>query len=135
MSDRPLAITDPELAARTGPLRFFSATHRLFAIDRLEDACEDHGQAVIYDGGIAAHPHIFPFDKHHRIEAGRVFPVCGNTFRMLAESRYARQFRFIGDFERHFGLFPGCGGSFPFEAPGAAADAPVGTGLEAPSCC
>ena len=76
MSDRPLAITDPELAARTGPLRFFSATHRLFAIDGLEDACEDHGQAVIYDGGIAAHPHVFPTAGSRIRREGR-FPIAG----------------------------------------------------------
>jgi hypothetical protein len=52
VSDRPLAITDPELAARTGAIRFFSATYRLFSIPELEDACEDHGQAVIYRGTI-----------------------------------------------------------------------------------
>ena len=78
-----MAITDAELAAKTGELRFFSATYRLFNIDGLEDACEDHGQAVIYRGSMAGHVHQLVFDKHHAIEAGRVFPVCGNTFRML----------------------------------------------------
>jgi hypothetical protein len=28
---------------RTGAIRFFSATYRLFHIPELEDACEDHG--------------------------------------------------------------------------------------------
>jgi hypothetical protein len=42
---------------------------------------------VIYSGMITEHPHALTFDKHHWIEAGKVFPVCGNTFRMLAESR------------------------------------------------
>lgn len=115
VSDRPLAITDPELAARTGAIRFFSATYRLFQIPALEDACEDHGQAVIYRGTIAEHPHALPFDKHHGFETGRVFPVCGNTFRMLAESRLAAHFSFMGDFSRHFGLFEGCGTSMPFD--------------------
>jgi len=137
VSDRPLAITDPALSARTGPLRFFSATHRLFAIDGLEEACEDHGQAVIYQGGIAAHPHVFPFDKHHRIEAGRVFPVCGNTFRMLAESRHAPHFQFIGSFDRHYGPFPGCGGGLPFDlADAGSVCSPDGSlTSESASCC
>ncbi len=30
------------------------------------------------------------FDKHHSIEAGKVFPVCGNTYRMLQQTRFAR---------------------------------------------
>jgi hypothetical protein len=39
---------------------------------------------VIYGGTIAAHQLALPFDKHHWMETGRVFPVCGSTFRMLA---------------------------------------------------
>jgi hypothetical protein len=123
VSDRPLEVTDPELAERTGAIRFFSATYRLFHIPELEDACEDHGQAVIYRGTIAEHPHALPFDKHHWIEAGRVFPVCGNTFRMLAGSRLAPHFDFIGDFSRHYGLFEGCGTVLPFDVRAAAGTA------------
>ncbi|SBO42848.1 methyltransferase domain-containing protein [Cyanobium sp. NIES-981] len=134
VEDRPLEITDPELAGRIGELGFHSATYRLFRIADLEDACEDHGQAVIYRGSIPGHPHRFPFDKHHRLEAGRVFPVCGNTFRMLAESRLASHFDFIGDFSRHYGLFPGCGGALPF-SPRRAGEEPGTGGLEAGSCC
>ncbi len=114
VEDRPLAVTDPELARRVGNLKFFSATYRLFRVDGLEDACEDFGQAVIYRGGIAGHEACFTLDKHHAIEAGRVFPVCGNTYRMLAESRFAPYFEFIGDASRHFGIFAGCGTALPF---------------------
>lgn len=115
VEDRPLKVNDPELAARAGDIRFYSATYRLFAIDRLEDACEDFGQAVIYKGTIPNHPERFVLDKHHRLETGRVFPVCGNSFRMLAETRFAPHFEFIGDFNRHFGIFKGCGSDIPFE--------------------
>lgn len=115
VEDRPLAITDATLAERLGETRFYSATYRLFKLDALEDACEDHGQAVIYRGSIAQRPHRFDLDKHHAIEAGRVFPVCGNTFRMLHETRFAPHFDFIGDFSRHYGLFAGCGGQIPFD--------------------
>jgi hypothetical protein len=139
VSDRPLEITDAALTARTGAIRFFSATYRLFHLPELEDACEDHGQAVIYRGTIAEHPHALPFDKHHWIEAGKVFPVCGNTFRMLAESRLAPHFSFIGDFSRHYGLFEGCGSVLPFDA-GATqtAPAPASTAVTSStsgSCC
>ncbi|MFM7452690.1 MAG: methyltransferase domain-containing protein, partial [Cyanobium sp.] len=132
VSDRPLAITDAELAARTGAIRFFSATYRLFHIPELEDACEDHGQAVIYRGTIPDHPDALPFDKHHWIEAGKVFPVCGNTFRMLADSRLAAHFRFIGDFSRHYGLFEGCGSELPFDGPALAT---TKTTAKSGSCC
>jgi len=120
VSDRPLAITDPALAPLLGEARFFSATYRLFAIPELEDACEDHGQAVIYAGTIPDHPHRFDLDSHHRIDTGKVFPVCGNTFRMLQQSRFAPHFQFIGDDERHYGLFEGCGNTIPFASAGGA---------------
>ena len=122
VDDRPLAITDPALARRTGEVRFFSATYRLFHLDALEDACEDHGQAVIYRGTIPGHPHAFRLDKHHRFETGRVVPVCGNTCRMLAGTRFAPHCDVVGDFSRHFGLFPGCGGALPFSANPAAGE-------------
>ncbi len=116
VDDRPLAVTDPELMERVGALRFFSATYRLFKLDALESACEDYGQAVIYHGSIPAHAHRLRLDKHHDMETGRVFPVCGNTWRMLHDTRFAPHFEFIGDFSRHYGLFEGCGGGLPFAA-------------------
>jgi len=115
VSDRPLEITEPGLAALVGEARFFSATYRLFNIPELEDACEDHGQAVIYRGSIPELATRLDFDKHHSIEAGKVFPVCGNTFRMLQQTRFAPHFSFIGDFDRHYGLFEGCGSAIPFD--------------------
>lgn len=115
VEDRPIAITDPKLAAKLGTTRFYSATYRLFKLDDLEPACEDHGQALIYHGGIAAAPHSFVLDKHHQIETGKVFPVCGNTYRMLHDSRFAPYFSFIGDFSQHFGIFQGCGSVLPYD--------------------
>jgi hypothetical protein len=54
-------------------------------------------------------------DKHHAIETGRIFPVCGNTWRMLQDSRFAEHFTFVGDFSQHFRLFEGCGFRLPFD--------------------
>ena len=116
VTDRPLAIIDPELAPRVGNLRFFSATYQLFKLNGLETACEDYGQAVIYRGSIPLHTGRFVLDKHHDIETGRIFSVCGNTWRMLRDTRFAAHFDFIGDFSRHYGLFAGCGGGLPFDA-------------------
>ncbi|MFZ2469121.1 MAG: methyltransferase domain-containing protein, partial [Parvibaculum sedimenti] len=115
IADRPLAVNDAKMRARLGPARFFSATYRLFKLDGLEPSCEDHGQAVIYKGGIPECEDVFILDKHHAIEKGRAFPVCGNTFRMLSETRFAPHFDFIGDFSRHFGIFAGCGTNIPFD--------------------
>lgn len=129
VEDRPIQVTDRSAREKLGATRFFSATYRLFRIEGLEPACEDYGQAVTYRSGLADAEHVFVLDKHHLIEAGRTFPVCGNTWNMLAKSRFARHFDFHGDFSRHFGIFRGCGTALPFddEAMGAASD---GTG-----CC
>jgi arsenite methyltransferase len=123
VEDLPIAISDPRIAAKLGNIRFYSATYRLFKLDDLEPACEDHGQAVIYNGGIANAEHRFVLDKHHQIEAGRVFPVCGNTWRMLHGSRFAPYFTFIGDFSQHFGIFQGCGSVLPYDQSSNAGDA------------
>ncbi|MEQ8749420.1 MAG: methyltransferase type 11, partial [Amphiplicatus sp.] len=116
VSDRPLSIGDPSLQARLAPAQFHSATYRMFKIDGLEPACEDYGQAVVYKGGVANSEKTFVLDGHHEIEKGRIFPVCGNTFRMLSESRFAPHFDFIGDWSTHYGIFPGCGTASPFGA-------------------
>ncbi len=116
VTDRPLAVDDAEQRAKVGNIRFFSATYRLFKLEGLEPACEDYGQAVIYRGTIAHHPDRFVLDKHHVIETGRVFPVCGNTWRMLHETRFREHFDFIGEGTTHYGIFAGCGKGLPFDA-------------------
>jgi len=112
---RPLAIEDPIIAKTLDGFRFLSATNRLFKLDGLEPECEDYGQAVIYRGGVTGEERVFTLDKKHQIEKDRVFPVCGNSWKMLADTRFAPHFDFIGDFSRHFGIFEGCGGSLPFD--------------------
>lgn len=124
VADRPLAVTDPSLAARVGNLQFFSATYRLFKAAGLESACEDYGQAVVYRGTVPDYPDRFVLDKHHAIETGKVFPVCGNTWRMLHDTRFREHFSFIGDFSRHYGLFEGCGARSPFDPAPADGAAP-----------
>lgn len=128
VEDRPLEITDARLASLVGSTRFYSATYRLFKLDSLETACEDYGQAVIYKGTLAHSPHAFLLDKHHLMETGKVFPVCGNTWHMLHETRFAAHFDFIGNFKHHYGLFAGCGGALPF-------DATASTATTSGACC
>jgi len=115
VTDKPILITNPELELRIGNLRFFSATYRLFKLAGLEASCEDHGQAVVYRGNIPEHEDQFIFDKHHSIETGGKFPVCGNTWRMLHDTRYVNNFDFIDDFSDHLGIFPDCGSNMPFD--------------------
>ena len=131
VEDRPLAIRNPEIEAKIGHVGFTSATYRLFRIDGLEPSCEDYGQAVIYRGTLRHSPAKFVLDKHHVMEAGKVFPVCSNTWRMLAESRFQPHFEFVGKGDVHYGLFAGCGGRTPF---GPAGGAPAEGTAEAGSC-
>ena len=114
-ADRPRASNDAAIALALAGTAFFSATFRLFKLAGLEPRCEDYGQAVRYRGTIAGAANAFTLDKHHRIETGRLFPVCGNTQRMLAETRLAPHFEFFGDTTRHFGVFAGCGIAMPFD--------------------
>ncbi len=114
VESRPLQITNDQLAEKIGNHQFFSATYRLFKLDALETDCEDYGQAVMYRGTIPQFTQQFLLDGHHTILKNHIFPVCGNTWRMLHDTRFQSHFEFIGDFEQHFGIFQGCGKSLPF---------------------
>lgn len=115
VEDEAITIENESVQNKIGHIGFFSATYRLFKIDNLEPFCEDYGQAVIYKGGIPHSEQNFMLDKHHLIEKGKVFPVCGNTWLMLSESRFKDYFQFIGSFENHYGIFSGCGTALPFD--------------------
>ncbi|MCG8504508.1 MAG: methyltransferase domain-containing protein [Sphingomonadales bacterium] len=108
---RPILIKNADIAAKLGEINFYSATCRLFRLADLEPDCEDYGQSVVYKGTIPHYEATFPLDNHHRIPAGEPFPVCGNSYRMLAETRFRAHFEFRGDWQTHLGLFPGCGAS------------------------
>ena len=120
VASHPIEIKNDAMKPKLGQAKFLSATYRLFKLDGLETACEDYGQAVIYKGGVSSEqPDAFELDGDHLIERGKVFPVCGNTWRMLADTRFAPHFDFVGDFSVHYGIFPGCGTSIPFAATAA----------------
>ncbi|WP_283786332.1 methyltransferase domain-containing protein [Bermanella sp. WJH001] len=114
VKDRVLTIENAKLEQKIGHMNFYSATYRLFKIDGLESACEDYGQAVRYKGTIEHQPYMFMLDNHHKIETGKMFSVCGNTYRMLNDTRFAEHFEFFGDWSNHFGIFPDCGTPIPF---------------------
>lgn len=115
VSDSPISIENPALSPLAGDIRFYSASYRLFKLDGLEPACEDYGQAVVYKGTIEGHPSSMALDKHHRFEKGGVAPVCGNTWRMLRETRFRPHFDFFGDMSTHYGIFADCGTALPFD--------------------
>ena len=116
VTSRPLEIGDRAVAEKLDGIPFHSATYRLFKLDGLESQCEDYGQAVRYKGTVAGEERVFELDGHHHIEAGRMFPICGNSWKMLADTRFAEHFEFFGDFSTHYGVFPDCGIAVPFDA-------------------
>lgn len=128
--DRPLGIGDPTIAAKLDGINFYSATYRLFKLDGLELQCEDYGQSVVYKGTVQGSERVFELDSHHAIERGRQFLICGNSWKMLADTRFAEHFEFHGDFSTHYGIFPDCGGAFPYQAVG-----PEGGVAPAPGAC
>ena len=116
VEDRPLGIDNEEIVLKIGHINFFSATYRLFKLPGLESHCEDYGQAVVYKGGINHHDMLFSLDAHHHIQKGKMFAVCGNTYRMLNESRFNQYFEFYGNTETHYGIFDDCGTLMPFSS-------------------
>ncbi len=115
VEDSVITIDNESVEEKIGHINFFSATYRLFKLPELEPQCEDYGQAVIYKGSIPNHTEVFWLDKHHAIEKGKVFPVCGNTWKMLHDTRFKDHFEFIGNWDTHYGIFEGCGTSIPFD--------------------
>ena len=103
-SQAPIPLLDPAIEARIGMVAFRSMTMRAFKLD-LEDRCEDYGQIATYRGEAPNLPHAFVLDDHHRFETGKPMRVCGNTFDMLAQSRFARYFELHGTKRVHYGLF------------------------------
>lgn len=109
-----ITINNKELEKLLEGYEFYSVTYRLFKIDGLEPDCEDYGQAVIYQGSIPGHPYSWNLDNHHEFIKGKISLVCGNTWKMLVETRFKEHFQFLGNFDSHFGIFPNCGKGNPF---------------------
>lgn len=133
VESRRLTIENDSVLEKTAGYKFYSVTHRLFKLPELEPACEDYGQSVKYLGGVQEEPACFKLDNHHLFEIGKDVPVCGNTWRMLANTRYRKFFEFYGNFERHFGLFPVCGTEIPYQD--NTEDVPQTQQTKEPSCC
>lgn len=113
VADSVITVENEKLEKLCGKCEFVSATYRLFKLPLLESHCEDYGQAVIYKGTLERCEDSFLLDDHHEIETNKVFPVCGNTWRMLKETRFAKHFEFIGNFDIHYGIYEGCGTAPP----------------------
>jgi arsenite methyltransferase len=116
-------------------LKFYSATYRLWKLPDLEPACEDYGQAVTYKGTIPRYQSGWLLDKHHYFEQGRIKTVCGNTWKMLHDTRLKEHFQFTGNFDNHYGIFEGCGSSLPYDAQASASSLGSKGAATKGSCC
>ncbi len=114
VESKPVTVENEKLEALIGDIKFFSVTYRLFKIAELESDCEDYGQAVMYKGTLTENPITMKLDDHHLFEKGKVMSVCGNTYRMLQDTRFNKHFEFYGTWDTHFGIYEGCGGKIPF---------------------
>ena len=127
VEDKPITIENEEVEELVGDISFYSVTYRLMKIDGLESDCEDYGQAVAYKGGIPENEMAFMLDDHHYFPKGKMITVCGNTYKMLSDTRFKQYFDFYGTWDVHYGIFEGCGGNMPFTS--------SLEGSEAASCC
>ena len=104
MSNTLMTLNNEEISKKCGNVKFYSSTVRAFKLD-LEDRSEDFGQTATYLGTIRDSEDSFRLDDHHLFEKNKTVPVCGNTAKMLASSRYGKHFKIIGDESEHFGIF------------------------------
>ena len=105
INTRTLDLDNEEIENKVGFANFSSQTIRAFKLNDLEDICEDYGQVAYYNGSIPGHLHFFDLDANHRFFTGKPKLVCGNTASMLANTRYGRAFKVVGDCSVHFGTF------------------------------
>jgi len=126
VESKPITVENEALEMRIRGYNFFSVTYRLFKIDGLESDCEDYGQAVVYKGTIEESPANLMLDDHHDFPTGKMMTVCGNTYKMLHDTRYNAHFEFYGNWDTHYGIFEGCGGNMPFS---------VNSDAEGAACC
>lgn len=106
----PITIQNPELEKKVDGYRFSSITYRLFKLEALELRCEDYGHKAVFKGSELSN--VFTLDHSHHFSKNHEEKICGNTYKMLKESRFSNLFEFTGNFEEHLGEFKACGTSF-----------------------
>ena len=99
-----LSLNNDDIQRKVGMVDFYSMPVRSFKCD-FEDICENFGHVAYYKGSIPEFPHGFTLDDHHYFQTGIPVPVCGNTSKMLSESRFGEHFDLLGTFSTHYGPF------------------------------
>ena len=113
VSQRSITVSTDEVKARIGNIRFYSITYRLWKLKGLEDTGEDYGQRATYSGGIPGAPLTFHLDGTHVFHKKKSERVCGNTARMLSQTRFKDYFTITGDCNEHLGEFKDCSTAQP----------------------
>jgi len=114
VESKEITIGNEDLIKKVDGIEFFSVTYRLFKIKSLEPDCEDYGHTVTYKGTMSENNKFFKLDDHHVFMKGEAQKVCGNSYSMIVDSRLKEFFEYDGSFEKHLGIFEGCGASSPF---------------------
>ena len=104
ISKTPITLNNEDIRRKAGMIDFYSITVRTFKCD-FEDISENFGHVACYQGTIPEFPHGFTLDEQYCFQTGIPVPVCGNTYKMISESRFGDHFKVTGDFSTHFGPF------------------------------
>ena len=105
LEEHAITIDNEDVEKKIGHINFSSVTCRLFKIPELEHNHEDYQQKVTYLGDLPHHEQVFSLDKHHNFKKGEAQSVCGNTYRMLNQTRFNEYFHFVGSRQTHYGSF------------------------------
>ncbi len=82
---------------------------RTFKIADMEERCENYGNTIEYLGEAPGCPQFFELDDYHRFFVDVPLRVCGNTYALATQSRFARWFRAQAPSEpQHFGMYTYC---------------------------
>ncbi|CAI5950173.1 unnamed protein product [Closterium sp. NIES-65] len=120
---RELDVENPEMAARVGPIKFYSLTVRAVKLPsgagdgEGEDLPENYGQTATYSGSIPGQAGEFTLDDVRIFKAGVPTPVDATTAAMLTVSRYSSAFT-VTEKGAHQGPFTGLA-RFPASVAGA----------------
>lgn len=108
ISNQQITISNPEIVKLVENINFHTITYRLWRLEGLEDTCEDYGHIAVYRGGMPFSPFKYELDGEHIFYKNKPERVCGNTAKMLQDTRLGKYFEIIGDFSEHFGAFENC---------------------------
>lgn len=107
VEEAPITIENAEIEKKCGEIEFHSITYRLMKLPNLENESEDYGHTATYLG-TSDDTKEFVLDAGHVFEKNVPKRICGNSYRMIADTRLKEHFNLEGDFSIHLGQFFEC---------------------------